>query len=265
MKINNILSAEKLKFVALIVLVGYILNLANSSENLKKRQQKYTESEFYVENEFISEKDLKETESFVKLAKYTPDKNLTSKIENLKSVMFKGVKISQENRKFIEGLIKVSLEEQEKFGIPASIKIAQAIIESGWGRDGLAKKHNNYFGIKHKRYYTEIEKKLVGMPIMILTHEYNKSKQKYYQRDNFISYETRWCSIRHHSIFLKDKIEKSKNPACKRMRNLSVHNYKAWAKNLQQAGYATNPNYARTLISLIEKYNLHLVSKLATN
>jgi flagellum-specific peptidoglycan hydrolase FlgJ len=268
MKIKNNLTAKNLSFIALVVLVIYILNLANKREFSNKRIDYYFETEsssgshYLAEKDYITEKDLANNEPVKAKAVLCSNNALDIKIEKLKANMFKGVKISNENRRFIEGMIKVSLEEQQRFGIPASIKIAQAIIESGWGRDGLAKSYNNYYGIKHKSYYTEIEKELVGMPVLMMTHEYNKSKQRYNQRDNFISYETRWCSIRHHSIFLKDRIDNSQKPAYKRIKKLSVYNYKAWAINLQKAGYATSPTYANKLVYLIERYNLHKIDLL---
>jgi flagellum-specific peptidoglycan hydrolase FlgJ len=242
-------------------MVVYILILANKSKKIQ-RESKIDSQGNYEEKDYISEKDLEESEDIME---FTSKKDLSEKIEKLKLTIFNGVNISKENRNFIEGLIRVSLEEQERFGIPASIKIAQAVIESGWGRDGLAKNYNNYFGIKHKRYYNEIEKKLIGAPILVTTHEYNKSKQKYYKKDNFITYETRWSSIRHHSIFLKERIDKGQNAAYVKLRTTDIHDYKAWAKNLQKTGYATSPHYAKNLIKVIKTYNLdripYLVSK----
>jgi flagellum-specific peptidoglycan hydrolase FlgJ len=258
MKMENKISMKDVKFILLIVVVIYILVVANKKP---KKERTYSD-EPYSEQEYITENDLKDSEPKVHL---TSKKDLDERIEKLKLTMFNGVNISKGNRIFIEGLIRVALEEQERFGIPASIKIAQAIIESGWGRDGLAKNYNNYFGIKHKRYYNEVEKKLVKAPILVTTHEYNKSRQKYYIKDNFITYETRWSSIRHHSLFLKERIDKGQNAAYKNLRSISVNDYKAWAKNLQKTGYATSPRYANTLINIIETYNLdripYLVSK----
>jgi flagellum-specific peptidoglycan hydrolase FlgJ len=257
---KNYSSIKDIKFILLIIVVIYILILANKS---KKTQNKINvdPDEIYNEQEYITENDLKDSEPKVQLVS---KETIEQKVKKAKINIFKGVKISNENRIFIEGLIKVALEEQERFGIPASIKIAQAILESGWGKDNLAKTHNNYFGIKHKRHYSEIEKKLVGAPVLVTTHEYNKLRQKYYKKDNFISYETRWCSIRHHSLFLKERIDNGQNNAYKKLRNLSVYDYKAWARNLQNTGYATSPNYSKTLIKIIETYNLNKITYLAT-
>lgn len=257
---ENKFSIKNVKFILIIVVVIYILVVANKNNKVQNTVNGHSEEHY--EREYISEKDLKESESVE--IKYTSKEALNERIEKMKLTLFKGVNISKENRIFIEGLIRVAVEEQERFGIPASIKIAQAIIESGWGKDGLAKSHNNYFGIKHKRYYNEIEKKLVGAPILVTTHEYNKAKQKYYIKDNFITYETRWASIRHHSLFLKERIDNGQNSAYVKLRTTNVHDYKTWAKHLQNTGYATSPRYSKTLISIIESYNLNKITYLAS-
>ena len=258
---ENKISIKDVKFILLIIIVIYILILANKNNKVKNTAKSHSEEE-YNDTEYISEKDLKEFEPVA--TNYLSKEVLNERIEKLKLTLFKGVNISKENRIFIEGLIRVAVEEQERFGIPASIKIAQAIIESGWGRDGLAKSHNNYFGIKHKRYYNEIEKKLVGAPVLVTTHEYNKSRQKYYIKDKFITYETRWASIRHHSLFLKERIDNGQNSAYVKLRTTDIHDYKTWAKHLQNTGYATSPRYSKTLISIIESYNLNKITYLAT-
>lgn len=253
---ENKFSIKDVKFILLIVVVIYILVIANKDNKVQNTVKSHSEKEY------ISEKDLKESEPVV--TKYISKEVLNERIEKLKLTMFKGVNISKENRNFIEGLMRVAVEEQERFGIPASIKIAQAIIESGWGRDGLAKNYNNYFGIKHKSYYNKVEKKLVSAPILVTTHEYNKSRQKYYIKDKFITYETRWASIRHHSLFLKERIDNGQNSAYVKLRTTDIHDYKTWAKHLQNTGYATSPRYSKTLISIIESYNLNKITYLAT-
>lgn len=257
MKMKNNSSIKDIKLILLIVVVIYILVLANKTP----KKEKIYSNEPYTEQEYITENDLKDSEPKVQ---FVSKETLEKRVEKLKLTMFNGVNISKENRTFIEGLMRVAVEEQERFGIPASIKIAQAIIESGWGRDGLSKTHNNYFGIKHKHYYNEIEKKLVGAPVLVTTHEYNNSRQKYYIKDKFITYETRWASIRHHSLFLKERIDKGQNSAYVKLRTTNIHDYKTWAKNLQNTGYATSPRYAKTLISIIETYNLNKITYLAT-
>jgi flagellum-specific peptidoglycan hydrolase FlgJ len=187
----------------------------------------------------------------IKEVKYVADDH----INQLKKI-YEKKNISKKDKDFILGLIRVSLEEEYKFGIPANIKIAQSIIESGWGRDGIAKKYNNYYGIKHKSHYTNEEKPLVSKPVLLRTHEYTKDGKKYYIDDKFISYESRWASIRHHSLFLKNQMEVSSRKGYKNLKVIPTSDYRGWANNLQKAGYATSPQYASKLIKIIEHYNL---------
>jgi hypothetical protein len=129
----------------------------------------------------------------------------------------------------------VAIKEMHLYQIPASITLAQGILESGSGNSMLAKEANNHFGIK--------------------CHSDWKGKTIYKDDDAknecFRVYTTAEQSYRDHSIFLSTK---------KRYEFLfdySITNYKSWAKGLKKAGYATNPKYPDLLINLIEKYNLN--------
>jgi flagellum-specific peptidoglycan hydrolase FlgJ len=208
----------------------------------------------------IKESDFKTLDTFDNNANEKTLAYIKIEAERLKTTIFKGKKIRSKEKQFIEGLIRVSLEEEVKFGIPAPIKIAQAILESGWGTDGLAKENNNYFGIKHKRYYNPEEKKLVGTPIMKVTHEYDSKRRYYKTKAKFITYETRWCSIRHHSLFLKHQMTHSSRKGYRNLEGLSSKDYKSWARNLQLSGYSTSHHYERTLLKLIHDYNLHKIT-----
>jgi len=148
---------------------------------------------------------------------------------------------------FINGLIKISIAEYKIYGIPPSITIAQAIIESGWGKSSLAKIHNNHFGIKFygfDRLSTE-EQLLVNGFVILNTKEFKNGK--YIEKSaKFCKYATRWASIRHHSIFLS-----------KRAKGSLKGDYKAWLKQLKKSGYATSPSYSKKLKILIEQYKLY--------
>ena len=124
-------------------------------------------------------------------------------------------------------------------GIPASITLAQAILESGDGNSDLARKSNNHFGIK--------------------CHDW-KGKKVYHDDDKrhecFRKYDTAHQSFEDHSIFLK----RSRYAF---LYDYKVTDYKAWAKGLKQAGYATNPKYPDLLIRLIEENNLTQYDKQA--
>ncbi len=133
---------------------------------------------------------------------------------------------------------EVAIREMHEHGIPASITLAQAILESGDGNSELARKANNHFGIK--------------------CHDWN-GKKSYHDDDDkgecFRSYKSAAQSFDDHSIFLK------------RSRYLflydyDVTDYKAWAKGLKKAGYATNPKYPELLIRLIEENDLQQYDKM---
>ena len=129
----------------------------------------------------------------------------------------------------------LAVSEMRRTGIPASITLAQGMLESNYGRSTLATKGNNHFGIK--------------------CHSDWKGK-KIYHDDNrkgecFRSYPTAEDSYRDHSDFL------TTGSRYKDLFKLSSTDYKGWAHGLKKAGYATDPKYATLLISKIEDYGLH--------
>lgn len=132
---------------------------------------------------------------------------------------------------YIQRFKKVAQAEQKKYGIPASITLAQGILESGVGKSRLAAHHNNHFGIKC--WCKGKKKDCVNMA--------DDSP-----RDRFRIYTSAWHSYRHHSIFVKSMP----------LRTNEKSDYRAWAKALKKAGYATKSSYAQDLINLIERYNL---------
>lgn len=131
----------------------------------------------------------------------------------------------------------VAIREMQEHGIPASITLAQAILESGDGNSELARKANNHFGIK--------------------CHDWT-GKKSYHDDDHkgecFRSYKSAAESFDDHSIFLK----RSRYAF---LYEYDVTDYKAWAKGLKKAGYATNPKYPELLIRLIEENNLQQYDK----
>ncbi len=135
---------------------------------------------------------------------------------------------------YIETFKSVAIEEMNKYGIPASITLAQGILESGNGNSTLAKYANNHFGIKctsdwkGKGYYKEDDK----------------------ADDCFRVYKDARESYKDHSEFLKRKRYSF-------LFELDKNDYKNWARGLKQAGYATNPKYPELLINLIDRYQLY--------
>lgn len=140
----------------------------------------------------------------------------------------------KETLDYIERYKDIAMEEMQKDKIPASITLAQGILESGNGQSKLAKQGNNHFGIK--------------------CHSDWKGKRMHQDDDApnecFRVYDNAEDSYRDHSKFLKN------GTRYKSLFDLSITDYKGWAKGLKKAGYATLPTYATVLINLIETYDL---------
>lgn len=146
--------------------------------------------------------------------------------------------------KYIEQFKFVAINEMERSGIPASIKMAQALIESQSGQSELAIQANNHFGIKCKNtwtgniyYYEDDDRDENGQIIASC----------------FRSYSSAMDSYRDHSDFLLNR------PRYKELFDLPKDDYKSWAYGLKRCGYATDPIYAERLIKIIQKYNLDLL------
>lgn len=145
------------------------------------------------------------------------------------------VKPNKVYQAYIDAYSDIAIAEMRTYGIPASITMAQGVLESGAGRSELTKNSNNHFGIKCKSDW---------------------SGEKVYHDDDakqecFRKYPNAKASYEDHSQFLK------KNPRYASLFQLKRTDYKGWANGLKKAGYATDPRYADRLIDLIEAYGLH--------
>jgi len=150
-------------------------------------------------------------------------------------VSTKGWTTKQKTQHYVNVYAPTAVAEMKKYQIPASITLAQGILESGMGQSTLARKANNHFGIKcHKGW---------------------RGKKIYHDDDKkgecFRVYKNPLDSYRDHSLFLKDRRRYAFLFELKRT------NYTGWAKGLKKAGYATDPKYAKKLIRLIEEYRLY--------
>lgn len=137
----------------------------------------------------------------------------------------------------------VAINEMKRSGVPASITLAQGILESESGNSELVKKSNNHFGIKCKSNWSGDS----------VTHDDDAAGEC------FRAYNNAGESYRDHSDFLKI------NKRYSALFNLDPTDYAAWAKGLKKAGYATNPQYPQLLIKYIEQYNLQQYSLAALN
>lgn len=127
----------------------------------------------------------------------------------------------------------IAIAEMNKYGIPASIKLAQALLESGNGNSYLAREANNHFGIKCGGVWK-------GKSVTRPDDRIN---------DCFRVYDSPQQSFRDHSEFLL-------RPRYAALFKLDKNDYKGWARGLKAAGYATNPRYPDLLIEMIERYHL---------
>ncbi len=156
----------------------------------------------------------------------------------------------QNTEEYIKTFAPLAQDEMKAYAIPASITIAQGILESGSGKGELAQKTNNHFGIKcHTGWEGE--------------YDFHDDDEK---GECFRKYNHPRYSYRDHSLFLTSRARYSF------LFNLKNNDYKAWARGLRKAGYATDPRYPQKLIYLIEKYQLnkydlgnHKINKKVTN
>lgn len=129
----------------------------------------------------------------------------------------------------------MAIEEMERSGVPASITLAQGILESGSGNSELAKKARNHFGIKGHRNWTGECFYMDDDAENECFRVYKSVAESYADHSNFLHSHNRYA-------FLFE---------------LRSTDYKGWARGLKSAGYATNPQYADIIIRLVEKYELH--------
>jgi flagellum-specific peptidoglycan hydrolase FlgJ len=137
--------------------------------------------------------------------------------------------------KYIDRFKAIAVAEMKRTGVPASIKLAQGILESGYGSSELAKKANNHFGMK-------------------CGSQWNGKSYKH-QGSCYRAYPSAEICYKEHSEFLKRKHYEG-------LFKLKKTDYKGWAKGLQKAGYATDKNYPSKLIELIERFKLYKFDQL---
>ena len=161
--------------------------------------------------------------------KVTPSKK---EVKEPKEVIVKPRKIVS-TEDYISVYKEIAISEMKQYGIPASITLAQGILESGSGKGTLAVKANNHFGIKchgwegGKIYHDDDEK-----------------------GECFRKYKSPNESFKDHSEFLVNRQRYAK------LFQLRKDDYKGWARELRKAGYATDRKYPEKLIALIERYDL---------
>lgn len=154
--------------------------------------------------------------------------------------------IHQQNmtvQEFVSQVAPAAQKEQKKYGIPASITIAQAGLESQWGNSRLGNKYNNLFGMKANKGDDKVR---------MYTIENVNGKQRYIPQ-YFAVYQTWDDSIKAHTNIIVNGTKDNHH----RFDGVRTNNdYRKAAQELQKNGYATDPNYANKLIYAIQKFNL---------
>ena len=149
-------------------------------------------------------------------------------------ISFLSVFSQNKTNNYIAKYSHLAIDEMRRYHIPASITLAQGVLESGNGESRLAVEGNNHFGIKcHDNWNGET------------INDDDDEKGECFRK-----YDKAADSYRDHSLFLTERERYTS------LFSLSSTNYKAWAKGLKKAGYATNPKYPTLLIDLIHKYDL---------
>ncbi len=224
-----------------IVLTGFMLIGCSAAHNTKVRDKiaegygngdnrkkvvVKTKSEIEKQNKPIVEKTI--------LSK--PANPLLKKEETEILVATSNISVSKNTVEEYIGLYApVAMQSMKTYGIPASIKLAQGILESGSGNGTLCRTANNHFGIKCKDEW-------LGETVSHTDDAPDECFRKYHSALE---------SYNDHSEFLANRVY------YKNLFTLDQSDYTAWAKGLKKAGYATDPRYPQKLISIIERYKLY--------
>ncbi|CAM3311270.1 glucosaminidase domain-containing protein [Aequorivita lipolytica] len=203
----------RLTFLLLVCIICF--GSCKSKKTASKYKKKHTTERVVRVNQTVKEKDTKAEEPAV--------------VEVPVNVSY-----SERVANYINTYAEIAKEEMLQYGIPASITLAQGILESGAGAGELTMKANNHFGIK--------------------CHTGWEGDSVYHDDDErgecFRKYKDPKYSYRDHSLFLTQRSRYQD------LFKLRKDDYKGWAKGLRKAGYATDPKYPDKLIGIIERYNL---------
>lgn len=273
-QINNYYSSvagaptDELKEDALGYTIAYFDKVAEEAELSTKLEEKFLVRKQLLVTRYLLEHKVSRLDQL-------SNRNLLAlnhEISTLfKDVVLANLKVETHVKKFFMDttalrMLETALMEQAKYHVPASIKLAQAALETAYGKRVI---DNNYFGVKDKNqqskpivtteYYTPKEKKYNRNKI-ISSQKMKIDGRTVYKckvRDHFVSYSTAWQSFRAHSEFLHQN---------KRYAPLFAKgkNYEAWADAIGSTkyggvGYATSPIYGELLKKIISRYKLDLL------
>lgn len=146
-------------------------------------------------------------------------------------------------RDFIDKLAPIATEDMRRYGVPASLTLAQAILESNWGKSGLTQQANNLFGIKGTG---------PAGSVTMQTTEY-RGQTPYRTNAQFRKYNNWQESVADHTKLILNGTKDKPN----RYHGVLWADYKTAATEIWKGGYATDPNYPNKLIAVIEQHSLY--------
>ncbi|RRA95356.1 glucosaminidase domain-containing protein [Paenimyroides viscosum] len=229
-----------MKKVLSVLFTGLILMSCNAAHNTKVKEKIAKE---YGNGDNKKKVVVKTTSAIKKentpIAETKPAKTVKPLLEKDDSETLIATSKVNVSKNTVEDYINLysgaAMQSMRTYGIPASIKLAQGILESGSGNGTLCRTANNHFGIKCKEEWT-------GETVSHTDDAPNECFRKY---------TTAIESYNDHSEFLANRVY------YKNLFTLDKKDYTAWAKGLKKAGYATDPRYPQKLISIIERYKLY--------
>src|SRR5690554_4697784 len=230
-----------MKKLVTLLFTGFILMSCSAAHNAKVKEkiaQEYGDGDkkkkVTVKTRSEIEKDKTPIVSSKTISE-KPNKPLLNKSETETLVATSTITTTKNTiEDYITLYAPLAVESMKNYGIPASIKLAQGILESGSGNGTLCRTANNHFGIKCKEEWT-------GESVAHTDDAPDECFRKY---------PSALDSYNDHSEFLANR------SFYRNLFTLDKSDYKAWARGLKKAGYATDPRYAQKLISIIERYRL---------
>jgi flagellum-specific peptidoglycan hydrolase FlgJ len=235
---------KTLLFITIIFGIGVLAFTYAKHVQLENLTKLKSESDSLLDSLLAANDSLVDRLEVIEIEKNTLDKVLTTKLKQ--TVSIKKVPLIDLTPKIREDYInrfaKTAKLEMKNFGVPASIILAQGLLESRVGTSSLAKSNKNHFGIKcfNKKCKTNNSNKHCSV-------KYDAIEKS---NDRYVKYVSDWVSFREHSKFLqKDRY--------KNLYKLNKNDYVGWAKGLQKCGYATDKNYSKKLIQIIKRYKLY--------
>lgn len=239
-----------MKKLVTLLFTGFILMSCSAAHNAKVKEkiaQEYGDGDKKKKVTVKTRSEIEKDKTPVVASKTIsekPNKPLLNKSETETLVATSTITTTKNTiEDYITLYAPLAVESMKNYGIPASIKLAQGILESGSGNGTLCRTANNHFGIKCKEEWT-------GESVAHTDDAPDECFRKY---------PSALESYNDHSEFLANR------SFYRNLFTLDKSDYKAWANGLKKAGYATDPRYPQKLISIIERYKLYEYDRIALN